>query len=158
MRQNTIDLSSLAGKHIGVIGDVMLDRFVYGNIECTSAEAPIPVILFAEEKYIPGGAANLACNIMALGSRASLFGVTSNDLASGKLFEELERSRIDVSNIAIDITRPTTEKMRIIGADKHVARLDKESSAYISEPVEQELLEKIKRAMPGFDAIVISDY
>ncbi|MEK9175090.1 MAG: PfkB family carbohydrate kinase [Patescibacteria group bacterium] len=158
MQQNTVDFSSLAGKYIGVIGDVMLDHFVYGNIERISAEAPIPVVLFFEEKYSPGGAANLASNITALGSHASLFGVTGNDLASGKLFGELEKQNIDISNIAIDIARPTTEKMRIIGADRHLARLDKESAEYISGLIEKELLEKIEREMPRFDAIVISDY
>src|SRR3989338_3157298 len=97
-----------------VIGDLILDEFVWGDVSRISPEAPVPVVWVRSESFMPGGAANVANNICALGARAYLAGVVGMDARGTILKEELSRKGIDVRGIIIDRGRPTTLKTRVI--------------------------------------------
>jgi D-beta-D-heptose 7-phosphate kinase/D-beta-D-heptose 1-phosphate adenosyltransferase len=142
------------GRRILVIGDVMLDRFVAGTANRVSPEAPIPVLLIEEESAMPGGAANVACNIASLGGEAVLVGVTGADRAGQELKAILEKTGIFADLLEIK-NRKTTQKIRYIAGQQQLLRADIEQS----DPVGGKALEEIiRRHLPRADAVVLSDY
>ncbi|WP_092301085.1 D-glycero-beta-D-manno-heptose-7-phosphate kinase [Bradyrhizobium sp. Ghvi] len=140
------------------IGDVMLDRFIGGDIKRISPERPVPVISIRKSEKIPGGAANVARNISSLSGSCTLIGLIGDDEAGRTLMGELERdTRISVQFVA-SAARPTTEKVRYVSQGQHVIRADIESDEDLPQALEQELLNLISRILPGHDVIVLSDY
>jgi D-beta-D-heptose 7-phosphate kinase / D-beta-D-heptose 1-phosphate adenosyltransferase len=142
------------GRRILVIGDVMLDRFVAGSASRVSPEAPIPVLLIEEESAMPGGAANVACNIASLGGEAVLVGVIGADRAGEELRAIMEKKGILADLLEIK-TRKTTQKIRYIAGQQQLLRADVEQSDAVNA---QALEEIIKRHLPRADAVVLSDY
>ncbi len=155
MKDHSFASLTFEGRRIIVLGDVMLDRFVYGNVARISPEAPIPVLLIDKESAMPGGAANVARNVAALGGEAILIGVIGDDRAGDSLQAMLDFEK----NLAGDFVRvptaQTTEKIRFIAAQQQLLRADSEQPQTADW---QPLAERFFHHLPGAHAIVLSDY
>lgn len=150
-------LKQFSNKKIAVIGDLMLDKYVYGEVERISQEAPIPIIRVTDEKYAPGGAANVAANISTLGGDAFLFGIVGNDYYKDILLDKLYSLEISTDGILTNTKKNTVLKTRIIGLEQQLLRMDKENMEYINDQFVEKLLIRIKD-VPDLSAIIISDY
>ena len=151
-------VSQFKGKKVAVLGDIMLDRYLWGEVTRISPEAPVPVVLKKKETFTPGAAANVAANIVSLGGNCDLIGVVGADEASLKLKDELNKRGIRTDMIVTDASRPTTQKTRVMGNRQQLARLDKEKRDAVSGSVEEEIIKKINQIAKDCDAFVISDY
>ena len=141
-----------------VIGDVMLDRFVEGDIERISPEAPVPVIRLSRTREMPGGAGNVACNIAALGARATLIGLVGDDAAAAALTRAVAQAgRIDPVLLPTR-HRPTICKTRFIAARQQVVRTDEESRLPLQDEEEASILAAIDADLPEAGAVILSDY
>ncbi len=140
-----------------VIGDLILDHYIWGKVERISPEAPVPVVEVTRESFMLGGAANVAHNIVSLGGRVSVIGMNGKDPAGGALVQMLERKGVDCSGIFVS-ERPTTVKTRVIAHNQQVVRFDREDSNYIDGKRLNGILNYIKSVIPMYDAIIISDY
>jgi rfaE bifunctional protein kinase chain/domain len=143
--------------HVLVIGDVMLDHYVHGSVKRISPEAPVPVLEFESEKFVPGGAANVAANLAALGVTVELFGVVGDDDLGGELLNLLVGQKIGCQCVKSDKRRCTTVKQRIVSGQQ-IVRVDRESHRHIDKAQENALMERILFRMTRADAIIISDY
>jgi len=140
-----------------IIGDVMLDEYINGNVSRISPEAPVPVVNVSNSKYVLGGAANAAVNIQSLGVDAILASVIGHD-ANGEIFlQNLEKSKVDFCGVKSK-NRVTTVKTRIIGNDRQIVRYDKEQTDELNTAEEAEFICKCKNAIENSDMLVISDY
>ena len=144
------------GKRILVIGDLMLDRFIWGEVERISPEAPVQVVKVDKESCSPGGAANTAANISALGGEAYLAGLIGKDPAGESLRGLLEEAGIDTSLIDILPKARTIEKMRLVGRNQQIARIDYDYEFKAEQA--QGLYEKAIQKLEAIDAVLISDY
>jgi rfaE bifunctional protein kinase chain/domain len=144
--------------HIGIVGDVMLDRFLSGSVYRISPEAPVPVVSIEREQNILGGAGNVAANITALGAHASLISIIGTDAAGRVFLTNARRAHIDCKGIIRHRQRTTTHKTRIVGGGQHIVRIDRESTDPIDSATEQHILRSIERTMPAWDAVMVSDY
>jgi len=160
MKKNKLNkiLDNFKGKKIGVIGDLMLDHFIWGDIKRISPEAPVPVILIERESFIPGGAANTANNIVALGGEAHLVGVIGSDEPGKRLKTELRKRKIGSAGIFSDRNRPTTQKTRLIVKNQQMARIDREEARPVDRRQEKKALDYIKSQLKNWDGLVFSDY
>lgn len=149
------DFSAL---HILIVGDLILDHYVHGSTERTSPEAPVPVVLFREEKMIPGGAANVARNVCAAGAQAMCVGIVGEDPESRMLLDGLTAIGADCTGILTVANRPTTTKTRIISQNQQMVRLDREDNSAISSEAQEKLVASCRAAMAQCDAVIISDY
>ena len=147
-------LQSLAGKRVVVLGDIMLDTFIYGRCSRISPEAPIPVIRIEREDVMLGGAGNVARNIATLGGEAVLIGVIGDDAAGRAFREKLSQQAGVQSDLVVD-GRPTTQKIRYVAAQQQMLRADIEQSHDCDAAP---LLAAFERQLPGTDAVVFSDY
>ena len=136
-----------------VIGDVMLDRYLFGAASRISPEAPVPVVLVERVESRPGGAANVAVNLRALGARVRLAGVVGEDEYGALLEESLQKWEVE-THLVRDPQRPTIRKSRVIARGQHMLRLDFEDTAGVSPEVERELLD----SLDGVDAVLLEDY
>ncbi|WP_297455633.1 D-glycero-beta-D-manno-heptose-7-phosphate kinase [Persephonella sp.] len=144
-------------KSILIVGDLILDKYVWGEVERISPEAPVPVVEVKKETYNPGGASNVAWNISTLGASSYISGVIGED-ENGKLLEKLLLEKnIKPVNI-IDKNRPTTEKTRIIAVSQQLLRIDRESKDKLPENISSKLIEKISQIIKQIDAVIVSDY
>lgn len=150
-------LKRFSNKKIAVIGDLMLDKYVYGEVERISQEAPIPIIRVTDEKYAPGGAANVAANISTLGGDAFLFGIVGNDYYKDILLDKLYSLEISTDGILTNTKKNTVLKTRIIGLEQQLLRMDKENIEYIDDQFVEKLLTNLKD-VNDLSAIIISDY
>lgn len=141
-----------------VIGDLILDRFIWGKVERISPEAPVPVVEVTSESMRPGGAANVANNIASLGGRVLIGGVIGSDLAGGELVSLLRAKGIEANGIFQDGSRPTSVKTRIIAHSQQVVRFDRERKDGIEGEVRNRLLGWIEEEIGEVDGVVISDY
>lgn len=156
-------IPTLSTHHIIVVGDVILDEYVMGQTTRLSREAPIPVLEFESRRLIPGGAANPAANITALGSHVLQMGVVGADSHGEHLRALLAERGIDTTGILTDQTRPTTVKMRLMAHmglrfPQQVARLDTLSRAALSEDLVSRLAEIMGADSTTYQAILVSDY
>ena len=145
-----------AGARIIVVGDVMLDEYIQGKTDRISPEAPEPVILEENREYVPGGAANVAANIHAMGGTPLLFGVTGEDNEGALLRDVLAEKGIDPVNLISVSGRPTIRKTRVISGHQQVLRLDRETRTPFDKKLTDRLLEMIMAV--DADGIVVSDY
>ena len=153
--QRSLDFVSV---NVLCIGDIMLDRFVSGSVNRISPEGPVPVMSVVSEKEFPGGAANVARNIAALGARCTLVGVSGVDEA-GKGLRRLLGEVDGITTAFVESnSRPTSTKIRFIGQNQQILRVDIENSSSISQGEEDELLGKILPLIPLHDVIILSDY
>ncbi len=141
-----------------VVGDVMLDRFVYGSVERISPEAPIPVVHVARQSDMPGGAANVARNIAAMGARATLLGVVGEDPHAADLRTQIAASPEITAELLVDASRPTTVKTRYVADGQQVMRADRESRTALDADVERRLLAAFARSLEGVSVVLLSDY
>lgn len=151
-------LAKFGSKKILVLGDLMLDRYVWGSVSRISPEAPVPVVDVSKETLLPGGAANVANNICALGGKVSLCGVTGRDEAGAILLNLLKEGLQDAAGVVIDDARPTTTKTRVIAHSQQVVRFDREKREEIPKAIRNSILSKIKDQIHEIDCIVVSDY
>jgi D-beta-D-heptose 7-phosphate kinase/D-beta-D-heptose 1-phosphate adenosyltransferase len=155
LRDIVMDFS---GKCVLIVGDVMLDEYIWGEARRISPEAPVPVVEVRRRSYTPGGAANTAANILTLGGRARLGGVVGSDRQAERLLATLRESAIDCDGLVSDPERQTTTKTRILAHNHQVARMDTESRAPLPAPLEDRLLEWANKQIRQVDACVLSDY
>ena len=138
-----------------IVGDVMVDRYLLGQVNRMSPEAPVPVVDFEKEDNRLGGAANVALNIAALGAEPILLSVIGKD-AEGKLFRRLlKKHKLTPKGILIDTDRPTTLKTRVMAANQHLLRIDRENKNDLPKSVEKALTEKAKRILSKGDISVV---
>lgn len=145
-------------KNILVIGDVMLDKYIWGEVSRISPEAPVQVVNVKRENYVPGGAGNTASNISSLGAKVWVCGVVGEDTARDILSSELKRRGVMTDALVIDKKRPTTQKVRIIGQNQQLLRVDYESTEKNEGGAKEEIIGFIEKNIGKTDAIVISDY
>jgi D-beta-D-heptose 7-phosphate kinase/D-beta-D-heptose 1-phosphate adenosyltransferase len=151
-------IQSLAGKRVVVVGDLMLDAYLIGEVRRISPEAPVPVLEVAESNERPGGAANTALNVLALGAIPVLIGVVGADSEGEKLISLLSKAGAVTDFVARDPGRPTTYKTRLIAQSQQIVRIDRESRSSINPEVERRLIAAIEPAIRDADACVLSDY
>ncbi len=143
---------------IAVVGDVMLDRYIWGSVNRISPEAPVPVVDVERETEHPGGASNVALNIRSLGAEPLMFGVVGNDAGADGVRRLFEEENISRSHLVTDPSRPTTVKTRIIAHSQHVVRIDYERRQEISREVEDEILARLEAAMKDIHGVILQDY
>jgi D-beta-D-heptose 7-phosphate kinase/D-beta-D-heptose 1-phosphate adenosyltransferase len=151
-------LQKLRDRYVVVLGDVMLDEFVWGDVTRISPEAPVPVVDVLRESVHLGGAANVLANLVALGARGAVVGVIGNDNAGERLRRGLRELDAQDHYLIVDETRPSTTKTRIIAHSQLVVRADRESRSRVNEEVEEKIVSLLKEALKQADAFVVSDY
>jgi D-beta-D-heptose 7-phosphate kinase/D-beta-D-heptose 1-phosphate adenosyltransferase len=151
-------LRELPDRHILVVGDMILDRYIEGAATRVSPEAPVLVFECGEERFQLGGACNVAANLVALGARAAVLGLVGEDGASHQLRDLLVERGIDVAPIVVDPTRPTTRKTRYVSRTAQVLRVDAETRHPLADAAEALALEHLSQRPFPYDAILISDY
>lgn len=148
----------LRSKRIGVLGDLMLDRYLWGTASRLSPEAPVPVVDFVEQSEFLGGAGNVAANIAALGASVEAFGVTGNDEPGRVLQKCIRAANIADRGIIGDTKRVTTVKTRIVAQQRQVVRVDHERREPLRAETQEKLLRMLFTALKKLDALVFSDY
>lgn len=151
-------LQTFRNKRVLVLGDVMLDEYIWGEVNRISPEAPVPVVESNRHTFVPGGATNVVNNIQALGGTALIAGVVGDDEMGRRLRSILNKVHVDVSGLIIDATRPTTVKTRVVAHNQQVVRIDRESKEHVSDTVSAQLLDYLAKAVLQVDAVVVSDY
>ena len=141
-----------------VVGDLMLDEYLWGHVNRISPEAPVPVVEVQRRSFTAGGAANTAANVASLGGRAIVAGIVGEDTPGGRIRDLMSGLGIDTSAIVVDSTRPTTTKTRVIAHSQQMVRIDHEQPGALSAAVEGELLSRLEAMLPQVRAAVISDY
>jgi D-beta-D-heptose 7-phosphate kinase/D-beta-D-heptose 1-phosphate adenosyltransferase len=151
-------LQRFSAARVGVLGDLMIDRFVYGEVERISPEAPVPVVAVRRRVTQPGGAANTAVNVLSLGGQLRLFGVLGDDAAAAEVLELLRRRGADTAGVQLAPGRASTVKTRVVARSQQVVRFDEEDTSPLPGTVGAALLASLRAALPGLDLLVISDY
>lgn len=151
------DLERFSRSKILVLGDVMLDRYLWGDVRRISPEAPVPVFHIKRKSEVPGGAGNVVANLAGLGGSVTVIGVCGNDPRGERLSRLLNNGRVE-SHILVDPDRPTVTKTRIISHGQQLLRLDEEEVAPVGEHIETSIIELVETALPRCDAVILSDY
>jgi len=151
-------VAQFADRSLLVVGDLMVDEYLYGSARRISQEGPVMVIDVVSDEFKPGGAANVGNNIRSLGARVALVGVVGCDDIGRVLRQTLADWQVDVSGILEDSSRPTTRKTRIVAQSQQVMRVDREQAAPVGEATTRGLLEHVRRILPTVDGILVSDY
>ncbi|WP_375560767.1 bifunctional heptose 7-phosphate kinase/heptose 1-phosphate adenyltransferase [Bernardetia sp. OM2101] len=141
-----------------VIGDVMIDSYLWGKVDRISPEAPVPVVSLKDRESRLGGAANVALNLKSLGAKTIMCSVVGNDKESQTLIEMFEQQNIDVRGIIHSKDRPTTIKHRILAGSQHLLRIDSETTNSISDNESNQLINKVKELALEADVIIFEDY
>ena len=141
-----------------VVGDLILDEFIWGTVSRISPEAPVPVVWVDSENFMPGGASNVAHNIRALGGQVFMAGIVGGDSRGEILRTLLAKKGVNCDGIFTDKNRPTTQKTRVIAHHQQVVRIDREVVQPVPDPLIKEILEFIRGQMKKIDALVIEDY
>jgi rfaE bifunctional protein kinase chain/domain len=146
------------GKRVLVLGDMVLDRFIWGSVSRICPEAPVPVVEITKESTRPGGAANVAANIASLGGRPRAVGVVGDD-AEGRMLREVFRAiGAPVSGLVVSKGRPTSVKTRIIAHHQQVCRTDREDRSALPTAVKTSVIRSFNTYLGAADAVVVSDY
>ena len=141
-----------------VVGDLILDEYIWGGVQRISPEAPVPILETRSENLALGGAANVANNLVGLGCEVHLCGAIGQDEKGDKLLQTIHDRSIQTEGIFRFVHRPTTSKMRIIAHNQQILRVDKEDNRPITEETEKKLIQYINQVIPGMDGIICSDY
>ena len=144
-------------KKILVIGDIILDHYIWGRVSRISPEAPVPVVEVTRESFLLGGAANVAHNIVSLGGRASVIGINGEDIAGEALMNILRQRGVNCEGIFTE-NRPTTVKTRVIAHNQQVVRFDREDRKYVDGKILKGILKYINSVLFQYDAVIVSDY
>lgn len=151
-------ISNFRDKKVLVIGDLILDEFIWGKVSRISPEAPVPVVRVENESFMPGGASNVANNINALGGKAYLVGVVGNDERAGILKGELEHRGVNIDGIVSDPQRPTILKTRVIAHQQQVVRIDKEKIDPLKEKTVKKIVNFVSGVIDEIDGVIVEDY
>ena len=151
-------LNRFAGHKVLVVGDLMLDHYIWGTVKRISPEAPVPVVNVLSESVLLGGAGNVLHNILTLGGNGALCGVVGSDDAGRWLTQELQSKGMDLNGVISEDNRPTTKKTRIIAHQQQVVRYDHEKKDSISAKTEKKFIDFILTQLTEVDCMVISDY
>ena len=141
-----------------VVGDVMLDQFIYGTVERISPEAPVPVVAVNEEMFMLGGAANVLHNIMALGGSSTVCGIIGDDVHGKRVKTLFKNAKASTDGLVVDKDRITSKKTRIIAHSQQVVRFDKEETTKVPKASIDKVISYIRSNINDFDAVIISDY
>jgi len=152
------DLSRFAGRRILIIGDAMLDHYIWGDVSRISPEAPVPVVKVERESQRLGGAANVAHNVQALGGLPALVAVIGRVQGGRQLGHVLRQRRIPTDHLVVSRTLPTIKKTRVIARSQQVVRIDREDVRETDGELCDALSRRIDAALPGVEAVLISDY
>ena len=150
-------VGGLAGKRVLVVGDIMLDAYLIGDADRISPEAPVPVVRIEKERYLLGGAGNVARNIVALGGVATLAGVMGKDASADRIRGLVRDEGICGAFVALP-QRPTTVKTRVMARRQQMLRLDSEDASPLSSADQEALLSVITEQLPAHDVVILSDY
>lgn len=145
-------------KRILVIGDLMLDNYLWGDVKRISPEAPVPVVEVHESSSNPGGAANVAANLRSLGAQVTIGGAVGDDRDGIVLQELLEKLEMETTFVLKDSSRPTTVKTRIIARGQQVVRTDWEHTSGLSDNLRSSLLNDIQNVIDTYDGVILEDY
>ena len=156
-------VDQLPASRIVLVGDLMMDRYLYGNAERLSPEAPVPVLHYRREELRLGGAGGVAANLAALGAKVDVVGVVGNDETAKQLREHLRECGCSTDRLVEDPTRPTTCKVRLVGLAQHrhpqqMMRLDFEEHAALSADVREKIIAQVEAALDGAAMLCIEDY
>jgi D-glycero-beta-D-manno-heptose-7-phosphate kinase len=151
-------IDRFGGAGVLVVGDVMVDEFVWGKVERISPEAPVPVVEVQREALMLGGGANVVNNIRALGGSVFLAGVVGKDAMGGHLVDELKKINVAADGIVVLADRPTTIKTRVIAHHQQVVRFDREKRAKIDDKTTDKIIGYARSLGPKIRAVIISDY
>lgn len=145
-------------QRILVLGDVMLDEFIWGSVSRISPEAPVPVVRVTKENAYPGGASNVARNLGAFNIPCGICGLIGNDTAGKQLTSILKKGNVDTSGFIVEKNFTTILKTRIIARQQQVVRVDRETPLQMTPPRLSRLMRFLKKALPDYDAIILQDY
>ncbi|NIQ87809.1 MAG: D-glycero-beta-D-manno-heptose-7-phosphate kinase, partial [Deltaproteobacteria bacterium] len=141
-----------------VVGDVIMDEFLWGRVERISPEAPVPVVQVEEESLVLGGAGNVVNNIISLGGQALLCGVIGNDAMGRELVHMLQKMNSPTHGLVVEDRRPTTIKTRVVAHSQQVVRVDREEREFVTEASIERITTTVKEQIGSIDAIVVADY
>jgi len=141
-----------------VVGDFVLDEYVWGNVSRISPEAPVPVVNVKKETFLPGGSLNVANNILTLGGTVFPCGIVGRDLEGRLLVRRMRRLGIDIGGVVQDKARPTTLKTRVIAHSQQVVRVDRENVEPISREQARKILQFVRKKIKEVDAVIVEDY
>jgi len=150
-------IRNFRGKRILVVGDLMLDRFIWGSVSRISPEAPVPVVEIRKESTCLGGAANVATNIRSLGGTPVPLGILGDDFEGKRLREEFRRLGSPLGGLIVEKGRPTSIKTRIIAHHQQVCRTDREDRSPIPASLQSRIADRFRAALPSVDAVVVSE-
>ncbi|MBE9531362.1 MAG: D-glycero-beta-D-manno-heptose-7-phosphate kinase [Proteobacteria bacterium] len=151
-------LKKFSDVRVLIIGDLIMDHFIWGNVNRISPEAPVPVVDVTSENLLLGGSANVANNINSLGGRSIVSGIVGRDNDGQALIDMLKKMKIRTRSIVVDDVRPTTIKTRVIAHNQQVVRFDREAKFKINGSVLKKVVADIKKSISSVDAVIISDY
>jgi D-beta-D-heptose 7-phosphate kinase/D-beta-D-heptose 1-phosphate adenosyltransferase len=151
-------LDGFADRRVLVIGDCMLDEYLWGQVTRISPEAPVQVVEQVRTTYAAGGASNVAVNIVAMGGAASIVAVVGADAMGERLGQELERQGVDHTTLLRDPRRPTTVKTRILAHNQQVLRVDREERSPVPGEIAAQIVERVRAEIRCVDAVLLSDY
>jgi D-glycero-beta-D-manno-heptose-7-phosphate kinase len=151
-------LSAATKTRVLVLGDVMLDQFIWGGVSRISPEAPVPVVDFERESFMPGGAANVARNLISLNVSTEIFGAIGNDSAGQQLKKLLAEQKIGCNGLVSNSSRHTSIKTRIVAHKQQIVRIDRETRDGLDEKLTGKLLGVLKLKLKNADAIIVGDY
>ncbi len=151
-------IKSFGQARVLVLGDVMLDQFIWGKVRRISPEAPVPVVEVESETYMLGGAANVLHNLVALGGQAQLAGLVGDDQAGQQVAELLDQLEVSAEGLVVCADRPTTVKTRVVAHSQQVVRVDRESRRPVARRDTKRLSAFVLDALTRVDAVIISDY
>lgn len=160
MQRNELEkiLAGFSNRNLAVLGDVMLDEFCWGKVDRISPEAPVPIVQVKTETWRPGGAANVASNLVALGAKAHIFGIVGDDGAGRRLTEELQKDKIGTAGLIVDSGRRTSVKTRILGQNQQMIRIDRESTEAVDYERQKAILSVMLDMADELDGVIVSDY
>lgn len=153
-----MDISNFARCRILVVGDLMIDEYVWGRVERISPEAPVQIVEVERESYTLGGAGNVVNNLISLGAQVSVAGVIGTKADGDRMLDMFARLNADTRGVIREEDRPTTRKTRIIAASQHVLRIDRETRQEITDASFESLKHFVEKRIPESDAVLISDY
>jgi rfaE bifunctional protein kinase chain/domain len=151
-------LGRMAGRRIVVVGDAMIDEWIWGDVTRISPEAPVPVVAVREHTFTLGGACNVANNLRALGARVAFVGGVGDDVEGVRLREMFAQIEVETTGVVTLGDRPTTRKTRIVAHSQQVVRADWESTAALNEADRARVVDRVRVAVRDADAVVLSDY
>jgi D-beta-D-heptose 7-phosphate kinase/D-beta-D-heptose 1-phosphate adenosyltransferase len=151
-------LAAAPGKTILVLGDLMLDEWIIGDALRISPEAPVPVVRHRERKIAPGGAANVAMNLLSLGAKVHICGVVGDDESGRDVLASLQSAGAETSGIVLDHARPTTLKTRVLATRQQMLRIDRESDEVLDETTQNRLQDAVRRVLDESEVLCLSDY